>query len=129
MTSAIRKIMLLNIISQNQIRKEKKKKTCINRCYCCSYRKRETAFFLNRRESSWSIFVFPVCKSLVCSEKIMEIFRKCLLESTTTQSDLIEIFSAIDRGNLFSKNYFLINFLLEIRSFRSYNIGRISCSY
>jgi hypothetical protein len=32
----------------------------------------------------------------------MEIFRQRLLESTTKPSDLIEIFSAIDRGNLFS---------------------------
>jgi len=31
----------------------------------------------------------------------MEIFRQRLLESTTKQSDLIEIFSAIDRGRLF----------------------------
>jgi hypothetical protein len=31
----------------------------------------------------------------------MEIFRQRLLESTTKQSDLIEIFSVIDRGKLF----------------------------
>jgi hypothetical protein len=33
-------------------------------------------------------------------KKIMELFRQRLLESTTKQSDLIEIFSAIDRGYL-----------------------------
>ena len=31
---------------------------------------------------------------------IMELFRQRLLESTTKQSDLIEIFAAIDRGYL-----------------------------
>jgi hypothetical protein len=31
---------------------------------------------------------------------MMEIFRQHLLESTKNQSDLIEIFSAIDRGSL-----------------------------
>jgi hypothetical protein len=37
----------------------------------------------------------------------MELFRQRLLESTTKQSDLIEIFSAIDRGRLqfFNKNF------------------------
>ncbi len=41
--------------------------------------------------------------------------RHCLLESATTQSDLIEIFSVIDRGLIliFYQEIFLLNFSIE----------------
>ena len=45
----------------------------------------------------------------------MELFRQCLLESTTKPSNLIEIFTAIDRGNFFIvSNYLRFSLSLAI---------------